>query len=45
MNISKFIMNHKELKELPFLIVFRTMHVLSEMGMLHFADGDTDVEI
>ena len=43
MNIAKFIKDHKELDSLPFLIVFRTMTVLKEMGMLKNC-GDTDVE-
>ena len=43
MNIAKFIKDHKELDNLPFLIVFRTMTVLKEMGMLKHG-GDTDVE-
>lgn len=43
MNIAKFIKDHKELDKLPFLIVFRTMTVLKEMGMLKYG-GDADVE-
>lgn len=43
MNIAKFIKDHEELDKLPFLIVFRTMTVLQEMGMLKYG-GDTDVE-
>ena len=34
MNLAKFIQNHKELNELPFLIVFRTLSILQNMGML-----------
>ena len=34
MNITEFIKSHKELNELPFLIVFRTIQVLREKGML-----------
>ncbi len=34
MDIAKFIKDHKELDTLPFLIVFRTISVLKEMGML-----------
>ena len=33
-NITEFIKSHKELNELPFLVVFRTMQVLREKGML-----------
>lgn len=41
MNITQFIKSHKELSELPFLIVFRTIQVLSEKGMLKgFDDVD-----
>lgn len=43
MNIATFIQNHKELNELPFLIVFRTMSILKSMGMLKFEDN-ADVE-
>ena len=43
MNIAKFIKEHKELDNLPFLIVFRTMTVLKDLGMLKYG-GDTDVE-
>lgn len=43
MNIAKFIQSHKELSELPFLIVFRTMSILKSMGMLKIEDN-TDVE-
>ena len=41
MNIIQFIKSHKELNELPFLVVFRTMQVLREKGMLKgFDDVD-----
>lgn len=41
MNITQFIKSHKELSELPFLIVFRTLQVLREKGMLKdFGDVD-----
>jgi hypothetical protein len=41
MNITNFIKSHKELNELPFLVVFRTMQVLREKGMLKgFDDVD-----
>ena len=43
MNLAKFIQNHKELSELPFLIVFRTMQILKSMGMLKI-ENNTDVE-
>lgn len=38
MNITQFIKSHKELSELPFLVVFRTMQVLCEKGMLKGLD-------
>ena len=42
MNITEFIKSHKELNELPFLIVFRTIQVLREKGMLKgFDDVDS----
>ena len=44
MNIAKFIQSHKELSELPFLIVFRTLSILKEMNMLKFAEDNTNVE-
>ena len=41
MNITEFIKSQKELNELPFLIVFRTIQVLREKGMLKgFDDVD-----
>ena len=41
MNITEFIKSHKELNELPFLVVFRTIQVLREKGMLKgFDDVD-----
>ena len=41
MNITQFIRSHKELNELPFLVVFRTIQVLCEKGMLkEFEDVD-----
>ena len=41
MNITKFIKSHKELNELPFLVVFRTIQVLREKGMIKvFEDVD-----
>lgn len=41
MNITQFIKSHKELNELPFLVVFRTIQVLHEKGILkEFADVD-----
>ena len=44
MNIATFIQNHKELNELPFLIVFRTMQILNNMGMLKTIDDTENVE-
>ena len=41
MNITQFIKSHEELNELPFLVVFRTMQVLREKGLLkEFNDVD-----
>ena len=41
MNITKFIKSQEELNELPFIIVFRTLQVLREKGMLkEFDDVD-----
>ena len=34
MNITHFIKSHKELNELPFLVVFRTIQILNEKGMI-----------
>ena len=41
MNITEFIKSHKELNELPFFVVFRTMQILREKGMLK---GFNDVD-
>ena len=38
MNITQFIKSHKELNELPFLVVFRTIQVLREMKLLKVFD-------
>ena len=38
MNITRFIKSHKELNELPFLVVFRTIQVLREKGILKGLD-------
>lgn len=43
MNIEKFIKSHRELDELPFLVVFRTIQFLKEKGMLS-KGGDSDVD-
>lgn len=41
MNITQFIKSHKELNELPFLVVFRVMQVLRKKDMLRgFDDVD-----
>lgn len=41
MNITQFIKSHEELNELPFLVVFRTMQILREKGLLkEFNDVD-----
>ena len=41
MNITEFIKSHKEFDDLPFLVVFRTIQVLREKGMLKgFDDVD-----
>lgn len=41
MSITEFIRAHKELDELPFLVVFRTIQVLRKNGMLKgFDDVD-----
>ena len=41
MNITQFIKSHEELNDLPFLVVFRTMQVLREKGLLkEFNDVD-----
>ena len=41
MSITEFIKSNKELEELPFLVVFRTIQVLREKGMINgFDDVD-----
>ena len=41
MNITQFIKSHKELNELPFLVVFRTIQVLRKKGLMkEFDDVD-----
>ena len=43
MNIAEFIKKNKDLKELPFLVVFRTIFVLQEMGVLKEEETEKDV--
>ena len=43
MNITNFIKAHKELSELPFLIVFRVIQVLRDKKILEL-EGDSNVE-
>lgn len=43
MEIVEIIQSNKKLKELPFLVVFRTMSILKSMGPLKIEDN-TDVE-
>ena len=43
MNITTFIKSHKELNELPFLVVFRTIQILRSKGMIKYVDGETCV--
>ena len=44
MDLVRFIATHKELKELPFLVVFKTMLELKKMGVLKIAEDKTDVD-
>ena len=44
MKLTTLIENHTELKELPFLIVFRTLLVLKDNGLLNI-EVDTDVDL
>jgi hypothetical protein len=39
MNIEVFIKSHPALAELPFMVVFRTISLLNEMGMLKHGMG------
>lgn len=34
MNIVQFIKSHKDLNDLPFLVVYRTIAILRDMGIL-----------
>ena len=43
MNIAEFIEKNKDLTELPFLVVFRTIFVLQEMGVLKEEETEKDV--
>lgn len=40
MNITQFIKSHKELNDLPFLVVFCTIQVLREKGLVIGMDED-----
>ena len=40
MRIVKLIQSHKELSELPFLVVYKTICVLQKMQMLKFKEEE-----
>ena len=40
MRIVKLIQSHKELSELPFLVVYKTICVLQKLQMLKFKDEE-----
>lgn len=43
MNITQFIKSQKDLRDLPFLVVFRTIQVLREKGyLIDLEDEDVD---
>lgn len=43
MNITEFIKSQKDLRDLPFLVVFRTIQVLREKGyLIELEDNDVD---
>lgn len=43
MNITQFIKSNKDLKDLPFLVVFRTIQVLRENGMIQLTEDKKNV--
>ena len=43
MSFYTFIKSHKELNELPFMVVLRTLQVLQSMNMLKHLEGEKDV--
>lgn len=44
MNITQIIKSTKELDELPFIVVFRTMQVLRDVGMLKLEEFKNGLE-
>jgi hypothetical protein len=44
MNITKLIKSNEELKDLPFLVVFRTIQVLREKGLMRDFDEGENVD-
>ena len=42
MNITQFIKSNKELSKLPFLVVFRTIQILRDNGMI-ILESDSNV--
>lgn len=44
MDVVKLIQSNRELKELPFLIVLRTLTVLDKIGVLKVSEEVKDVE-
>ena len=44
MNITQLIKSNRQLNELPFLVVFRTIQVLKESGLLVTFETKKDVD-
>lgn len=40
MDITKFIKSHKELADLPFLVVYSTIKILVDKGILRLTEAD-----
>ena len=40
MDITKFIKSHKELADLPFLVVYSTIKILVDKGILKLTEAD-----
>lgn len=44
MDITKFIKSHKELADLPFLVVYSTIKILVDKGILRLTEADNGMD-
>ena len=44
MDITKFIKSHKELSDLPFLVVYSTIKILVDKGILRLTEANNGMD-